>query len=681
MALCGAGLSWGVDGVEAGCSRRNLSTVLVGLGPSRSYFNGPSLVSIPRQFGKLWCCSSGKSGSALESKVGPDAKNGPSVSLEEELEHVMRFKMSDFKVLNSVSIGLGGRADEMVFEAMVKDPKSPLNDTKVVLRRLTSAQAKRRGKRAIEVLKKLVCRKIMYYSYSMQVHGYLSSSKENGHGSFTLVHGYHGSFSLRHWLQQSDWLPTLEATLALDEESVKRVGDDTIGGPAVSRQSRLIRILMRDLLIGVNYLHSHGLAHTELRLENLHVSPVDRHIKVGILGNAADFYEESLNVGNADSGMDRREMMIAFDMRCVGFIMAKMVLRELMDPSIFTKFKSFLTKGNDPSCLREYLLQILSRNSPSGSCGFQILDRNWGAGWNLLSLLLATKPSERIRCLDALRHPFLCGPRWRVVPSMDIIRWGLGSTAVRITEEYIYGNTQRSRLAHFIGLMEMLNPHSKPKNWLELLPGKWRLLYCTGRHIGLTLRSPPARALIGNVHLTISRATDSTTPTFRFTSDISFTVMVGPQWPHNKDGTLGKLQVNSLFHLSAGRQIYIKEETTSGKFSLGQSIDRDALLRKISTGKWGKAIPYKELPSSLPVVKFVSDDDIEVTLNLDEPLSRDVKMAGNIVQEVRMQVPPEMFDLSKLVCGTYVDSRLLVLRGVSGSALFFTRSCSDEGSR
>lgn len=41
-------------------------------------------------------------------------------------------------------------------------------------------------------------------------------------------------------------------------------------------------------------------------------------------------------------------------------------------------------------------------------------------------------------CLDALKHPFLCGPRWRVAPSMDIIRWGLGSTAVRISEEYIY---------------------------------------------------------------------------------------------------------------------------------------------------------------------------------------------------------------------------------------------------
>jgi len=30
----------------------------------------------------------------------------------------------------------------------------------------------------------------------------------------------------------------------------------------------------------VNYLHSHGLAHTELRLENVHISPVDKHVKV-----------------------------------------------------------------------------------------------------------------------------------------------------------------------------------------------------------------------------------------------------------------------------------------------------------------------------------------------------------------------------------------------------------------
>lgn len=70
-------------------------------------------------------------------------------------------------------------------------------------------------------------------------------------GYFVYFWQYHGSFSLRHWLQQSDWLPTLEATLALDEESVRKVGEDSVGGPAVSRQLRIIRILMRDLLICV----------------------------------------------------------------------------------------------------------------------------------------------------------------------------------------------------------------------------------------------------------------------------------------------------------------------------------------------------------------------------------------------------------------------------------------------
>jgi len=65
---------------------------------------------------------------------------------------------------------------------------------------------------------------------------------------------------LRHWLRLSDWLPTLEATLALDEEWARRVGDDTVGGPAVTRQLRVTRILMRDLLIGVSITISLAIA-------------------------------------------------------------------------------------------------------------------------------------------------------------------------------------------------------------------------------------------------------------------------------------------------------------------------------------------------------------------------------------------------------------------------------------
>lgn len=676
MALCGIGWCPSRESVEVPNLIFNLSTRPIR--PTFVPLMGKYDYSSPIRSPRIRCSLSRTNATPLESEESASATF--SDSLEEELGHVMKFKMSDFNIRDRVSIGLSGRADEIVFEAVLKDVHSPLHNSRVVLRRLTSAQAQCRGKRAIEVLKKLARRRLMYHSYSMQVHGYVDPSTSGDYGSFTIVHGYHGSFSLRHWLQQSDWLPTLEATLALDEESVRRVGDDTIGGPAVSRQLRLIRILMRDLLIGVNYLHSHGLAHTELRLENVHISPVDRHIKVGILGNAADFYDNNPNTSTMDGNMDRRQMMIAFDMRCVGFMIAKMVLRELMEPLIFTKFKSFLTKGNDPSCLREFLLQTLGRNSSSGDAGLQILDRNWGAGWNLLSLLLASKPSERISCLDALRHPFLCGPRWRVDPTMDIIRWGLGSTAVKITEEYIYGHQQRSRLAHFIELMEMLNPHPKPKNWLVLLPGKWRLLYCTGRHIGLTLRQPPSRVLIGDVHLTVNRTSKLNT-TFSFTSDISFTVLIGQDWPHDKTGVVGKLGVNSSFQLTAGRRQYLNEEKVATTF-LPSSPPKthDFVAKKLSGKRWRKAIPFKEFPSSLPVTKLISNE-VEVTLSLNDPLGKNVDSAKNAVHEIRTQVPPEMFDLSKVVCGTYVDTRLLVLRGVSGSALFFTRSCANENCR
>lgn len=87
-------------------------------------------------------------------------------------------------------------------------------------------------------------------------------------------------------------------------------------------------------------------------------------------------------------------------------------------------------------------------------------------------------------------------------------------------------------------------------------------------------------------------------------------------------------------------------------------------------------MPFKELPSSLPVAKLVSSD-IDVTMNIDDSLGENVN-PSNVVQEIRTQIPPEMFDLSKLVCGTYLDPRLLILRGVNGSALLFTRSSIQE---
>lgn len=214
------------------------------------------------------------------------------------------------------------------------------------------------------------------------------------------------------------------------------------------------------------------------------------------------------------------------------------------------------------------------------------------------------------------------------------------------------------------------------QNWLDLLPGKWRLLYSTGRHIGLTFRQPPARVLIGNVHLTVNRTSKLNT-SLSFKSDIGFRVLVGKEWPHDKAGVDGKLHVNSLFRLMAGRRLYLKQEKDATKLPLGMTNAQDSVMEKVSSKKWRKAIPFAEFPSSLRVAKLVSGD-VEVSISLGKPLSTNVKIAQDVVQEVRTQVPPEMFDLSQIVCGTYVDKRLLVLRGVNGSALLFTRCCMNE---
>ncbi|XP_078429077.1 OBP3-responsive protein 1 [Wolffia australiana] len=593
---------------------------------------------------KIRCFSDGKTATEFSPRGGGIGGRDSEEDYDSrDLGPVTMFRMSDFSYCDRVSIGLAGKGDELIFEAVVQDQDSPLYQSRVVLRQLITNQAQRRGWRALEVLKKLSRRQLMYHSYATQVYGYVAQSDGEDPGSFTLVHGYHGSYSLEHWLQLPNWLPTLEAALALNEEWVRRVGDDRVGGPAVTRQHRITRLLMRDLLIGVNYLHSHGLAHTRLSLENLHICPVVKHVKVGILGNAVDFFESNPNINSASEGkFDRRQHMIAFDMKSVGFIMAKMVIKELMDPAVFSTFKSFLAKGNDPSCLREHLLPIMSRNSPSGNPGLQMLDRQWGAGWNLLSLLLATKPSERISCLDALRHPFLCGPRWRIEQSANTIRWGLGSTAVKIAEEYIYGQSQRNRLAHFIKLMEMMNPRRNVADWEELLPGKWRLLYSTGRHIGLTLRQATSRVLIGEACLTFERILNGGAANFSAVADVAFTAMPTDGWAHDKSGLDGRLRAAvPAVQLTQGRRVFLDEPGPS-----------DAV--------------------SLPAAQIAAEEvALEVSFSAAPP---SVDFAKAAVREVRIQIPPDLFDPTRILCGSYLDARLLVLRAADGSALLFSRS-------
>lgn len=105
MALCGIGWSPCAESVEVVYFSRNLSTRLIRLSPVRltgklSYLN-------QRQYWGVRCSSARKAVSSMESEQ--NARSALSGSMEEELEHVTRFKISDFKILDCVSIGLGGR--------------------------------------------------------------------------------------------------------------------------------------------------------------------------------------------------------------------------------------------------------------------------------------------------------------------------------------------------------------------------------------------------------------------------------------------------------------------------------------------------------------------------------------------------------------------------------------------
>lgn len=633
----------------------------------------------PSRREKLICCSQTKM-----VEYEPNERSGVSDTGDLNLFELaslplVEFKMSDFELCSNVSVGLAGRGDEVVYEAIVRNPNSPLKGSKVVLRELAGPRAQRWRKHALQVITKLVRQAVLYQSYATQIYGYILPRGVDKN-VLTLVHGCYDNYSLHHWLLCEDWLPTLESHLALDKECARRVGDDRTGGPAVSRQLRLIQIVMRDLLIGVNYLHSHGFAHTELRLQNVQISQTDRHIKVGLLGNASHFEvsPENKAIKTAGKQVNRRQLMIAYDIRCVGVMMARMVLRELMDPSVFVRFKVFLNKGNDPAGLREFLVPILSQNSPVDNTGLQILDRNRGAGWNLLSLMLASKPSDRISCTEALRHRFLCGPKWRVESSINMTRWTIGSTAVRIVEEYIYGAQQRSRLAQLIHVLELLNPNTRPESWLELLPGKWRLLYHTGRQIGLTRRQASPTVLIGDVFHSFSLLDGR----LSMTSSITFSAMIDKgDWTLDKSGTGGKFEVTSSnVTVRKGQRSYTTglqteaEDVQKTSARLMEGLYNQIKIRGFDhprEGKFHQSISAA-VPPILPIVRL-DVEDFEMTMELGY-VGEDPSYPMRSLQEVRIQIPPESFDISNIVCGTYIDARLLVLRGVSGAALLFVRS-------
>lgn len=111
MALCRTGPNPAPETNCLSCSAQNLSTRLVIPVPSR--FIGKFSNLGRKRHGRIFCSSLRKAASASSSSssIGSqeDAPSALTNSMEEDLDHVIQFKMSDFKILDCISVGLGGR--------------------------------------------------------------------------------------------------------------------------------------------------------------------------------------------------------------------------------------------------------------------------------------------------------------------------------------------------------------------------------------------------------------------------------------------------------------------------------------------------------------------------------------------------------------------------------------------
>lgn len=114
MALCGVSSTPNLRSLELLQYARSSS---IALKRNRSLCH-PTSSSYRAKPVRLRCSSSN-----VEMEEDVRNSSSSSVSVEDESSaHVMQFKWNDFKILDRVSIGHGGRADELVFEAVVQVP-------------------------------------------------------------------------------------------------------------------------------------------------------------------------------------------------------------------------------------------------------------------------------------------------------------------------------------------------------------------------------------------------------------------------------------------------------------------------------------------------------------------------------------------------------------------------------
>ena len=273
------------------------------------------------------------------------------------------------------------------------------------------------------------------------VYGFLEGSKKKG-GEYWLIWRYEGESTLSDLMQSKDFPYNVETMI------LGKVQDMPKG---LERENRIIQTIMRQILFALDSLHSTGIVHRDIKPQNIIFSEGSRTFKIIDLGAAADLrvginyipkeflldpryaapeqYIMSTQTPSAPSApvatalspvLWQMNLPDRFDIYSAGLIFLQMAFPSFRTDSGLIQFNRQLKRCDyDLVAWRD---TVEPRASPDLRKGFELLDFDGGAGWELLTSMVRYKARQRTSAKAALAHPYFIGEGLLALSFMQNLR-------------------------------------------------------------------------------------------------------------------------------------------------------------------------------------------------------------------------------------------------------------------
>lgn len=271
-----------------------------------------------------------------------------------------------------------------------------------------------------------------------------------------LLWRYEGDNTLFDAIQKKEFPYNLEPLLLGRELRLEK---------GLRRKAVTVKLVMKQLLENLSAMHATGIVHRDVKPQNCIVSERDKRVKFIDLGAAADL-RIGINYVPSEYLLDPRyappqqyimpaqtprppptpiaallspvlwymERPDKFDMYSAGVTLLQMAFPSLRSDNALIAFNKKLASYNyDLRKWRREETKRLGSNLSKDPLneGFELLDLNGGAGWELLCSLMAYKPNDRLSAAEALLSPWLGG---RTITSPIASVLAAGTTSLRLNE-------------------------------------------------------------------------------------------------------------------------------------------------------------------------------------------------------------------------------------------------------